>query len=113
MKFSLLCSKFLTEYSIVLCIMSLLVRANRINTKHLTAFEGENITIRCRGRNPKWFYKKKPDTTITGSPISYNQELRFRATIRHAGFYFCYANFPQENRSFLSRVGVQVVSGKL
>ena len=60
-----------------------------------------------------WFYKKKPDSTITGSPISYNQELHFRATIRHAGFYFCYANFPQENRFFLSRVRVQVHRGKL
>ena len=107
---------FQVSYRILYYIVyyvSPLVMANRINPEHLIAFEGENITLRCRGRNPKWFYKKNQDTTITGSPISYNQELSFRATIRHAGYYYCHARFPQENRSFLSLVRVQVGKGKL
>ena len=101
--------------NILLCVMVslLLAMANQIQQQKKVVYVGENVALHCKGRYPMWFYVKEPDTTPTSSPISHYQLLSFRATHRHAGYYFCYGKFPQQDRLFLSRVRLQVVSGKL
>ena len=90
-----------------------LAMADQIQPQNIIAYVGDKVELRCEGRYPMWFYEEKQDTTPTTSPISQDQVLNFSATYTHAGYYFCYGKFPQRNRSFLSRVRVQVVNGKL
>ena len=101
--------------NILLCVMVslLLAMADQIIQQKKVVYVGENVELRCEGRYPMWFYVKEPDTTPTTSPISHYQLLSFRATNRHTGYYFCYGKFYRQDRFFLSRVRLQVVSGKL
>ena len=113
MKLNLCVPSFLQNTLLCVMVSLLLAMADQIQPQNITAFVDENVELHCEGRYPMWFYEEKPDTNPTTSPISYDQVLSFRATYRHAGYYFCYGKFPHRDGLFLSRVRVQVVSGKL